>query len=248
MRLAGVDAELSRAEFDKYAAPLLLLHGLWAHTWVWRPLSSYLAHRGWNSYTLAWSGAARNWDELMARARAAAAELGLPIVIGHDLGAVAAMRLEHVRAAVALNPLPCGPGMPSHPLSRSLLARFARGLGRDRVPSRTKAQRLFGVPADQLTPESWAWFDELASIAPPAPLPRPLLVLGGGNDALAAVEVTATIAASAGGTMKSYPAASHDLPYGRGWQDAAADLHRWLVQQLGESVLLLRGDEDLCDD
>jgi hypothetical protein len=29
---------------------LLLLHGFWTGSWIWQPLVTYLAHRGWESW------------------------------------------------------------------------------------------------------------------------------------------------------------------------------------------------------
>lgn len=249
MQLAGVDVELSRAEFDKYAAPLLLVHGLWSGPHLWRPTASYLAHRGWNSYVLCWREAAQNWVDLLACAERAADALGKPVIVGHDLGALVALRLERVRAAVAIAPLPCGPESSPHPFASSLRGRWARWRGAELLPTEAEARRVLGLNREQLRPEASRWLDEIGAIdlcAASDALPR--IVLAGAEDPCAPRREVEALAARAGAECRVEAAAGHDLLYGPRWQTTAAQVHRWLVQRLGESVLLLRGDEDLRDE
>lgn len=242
-RLAGAEAELHRAEFDKYAVPLLLLHGLWTAPWIWRRPASFLAHRGWNAWALSWSDEAASWSERLAQAERAAAELGRPVVIGHDLGGLIALSMENVRAAVAIAPLAGGT---AHPLAGSVAARLARWRRAPFVPRDSEARRLLGLEAAALVPETSAWFAELEQLAPPprsAAVPR--LLLAGERDACLAPAGAAALEERFGAEVRVYPGAGHDLAYGGAWQAVTADLHRWLVHSLGESLLLLRGDEDL---
>jgi pimeloyl-ACP methyl ester carboxylesterase len=150
---------------------------------------------------------------------------------------------------VAISPLPCGPVAPTHPFGASLRGRWARWRGADILPSDVEARRLLGLGRDQLRPEASHWLDEIAAIdlgSRRDGLPR--LILAGEADPCAPPEAIEALARRAGAECMAEAAAGHDLPYGPGWQATAAELHRWLVQRLGESLLLLRGDEDLRDE
>lgn len=247
-RLAQVDDEFQRAEFDKFTAPLLLLHGLWTGPWVWRAAASYLAHRGWNCHALAWRGGASSWPELLRRTQRATDELGAPVVVGHDLGALAALQLQRCRSAVAIAPLPSGAAAPRHPFAVSL-ARLLRRRETPTLPTGRKARLLLGLEIERLEPESSPWLEELRQIEiAAAPDEAPRLLLAGGDDVFLPRLAAERLAQRTGAEIKIYDGAGHDLPYGPRWQATAADLHRWLVQKLGPSLLLLRGDEDLRDD
>lgn len=244
-RLAGVETEFTRAEFDKYGAPLLLLHGLWTAPRHWRVAASYLAHLGWNSYAPAWRAAATTWRELVALAEKAAGELDRPVVVGHDLGALAALQLRGARAAIGIAPVARG----THPLARGFSGRWARWRGAPLLPNERQARALLGLEPAQLEAESPAWLDELdgLELTPPrSSLPR-LLIAGDADPCCAASEATA-IARAVGAEISLRAGGRHDLLYGSSWQSVASEAHRWLVRQLGESVVLLRGDEDLRDD
>lgn len=243
-RLAGVEADLYRAEAEKYAAPLLLLHGLWAEPRIWRGFGGYLAHRGWTSYALSWRGAAGNWRELLTLAQRAADELGGAVAVGHDLGGLAAMALGQVRAAIAIAPLDVGSH--THPFARSWRARVARWRGRPIAPPRLEAQRVLG--AVDAVAEPSGWLDELARVelGPAANVPR--LLIAGGIDPCLPRPRADDLARRQRAEIVVFEDAGRDLPYGPRWPQVATETHRWLVRRLGESLLLLRGDEDLRDD
>src|SRR2546426_12703787 len=114
----SIDAEVYRAESAKFAAPLVLIHGLWSGPWMWRQFSQYLSHRGWTSYALSWRATARAslWSSVLAALDDFVRPLDVPpIVIGHDLGAHLALHLAGTQAAVALPPPAAGPAAPPPP-------------------------------------------------------------------------------------------------------------------------------------
>jgi len=245
-RLAELDVEGIRAEFDKYAVPLLLLHGAWTGPWVWRRTASYLSHRGWNCWAASWRTAAATWPEARACVERAAAELGRPVVIGHDLGALLALELDGVSAAVAVAPVEIEAGAGAHPLARSLRARVARWRGAPFAPGEAPARRFLGLAATELTAEPVAvegW--RRGALARRA---APRLLLSGERDPCLDAAAADALAAAAGAERIEIPEGGHDLPYGPLWQAAAAEIHRWLVRRLGGDLLLLRGDEDLRED
>src|SRR5687768_14261209 len=100
-RLASLRADVSAPERVKFTAPLLLVHGLWAGSWVWQGAAGALSQRGWECWALDLRGrpGSRPVDDIgkvrlgdyvedvVAAARALWAP---PVVCGHDLGAVLA--------------------------------------------------------------------------------------------------------------------------------------------------------------
>jgi pimeloyl-ACP methyl ester carboxylesterase len=108
--IGGLAVEITRPESAKFHHPLLLLHGFWTGSWIWEPLMTYLAHRGWESWAPSiWSpsgGTSSGWRpsgwvpsgaavaaEIEHRTRALDAIVGAmpapPIVITHDVGLLA---------------------------------------------------------------------------------------------------------------------------------------------------------------
>jgi alpha-beta hydrolase superfamily lysophospholipase len=85
----------------------------------------------------------------------------------------------------------------------------------------------------------------------PRPAPRhdvPRLVVAGGHDPCGRPVELERLAAEIGADYQCHPDADHALPFGPLWETVAAGVHRWLIRTLGESLLLLRGDEDLREE
>src|SRR5215831_4692050 len=118
VRFGPLRAEVTDPESERFTAPLVLVHGLWAGAAVWRRFAGYLAHRGWRCIALerradAGLDLGAHADDLGA---AIAALDAPPVVVGHDLGALLALRCaEGGRAVVALAPLVA----PPHALQRA---------------------------------------------------------------------------------------------------------------------------------
>ena len=96
-------------EGPRYAAPIVYLAGLWVSPVVWRPVATYLAHRGWEGRLLDTRGVRGG---IAARADAVAADLAKravePVLVGHDAGAMVALAVAAkvpVRALVLAAPL-----------------------------------------------------------------------------------------------------------------------------------------------
>ena len=85
-------------EGERYAADLLLVHGLWAEPNVWGRIAVGLAQRGWRSWLLDARLPSDEGDRAadlaawLRRAEAAIASLAAPpIAIGHDVGGLVAL-------------------------------------------------------------------------------------------------------------------------------------------------------------
>jgi pimeloyl-ACP methyl ester carboxylesterase len=260
------NANVVEPEGGRYAADLLLLHGLWSPPEIWGRIAIGLAQRGWRSWLLDLraasrgrdgSGSARpgDIDRWCAAAGEAARSLDAPpIALGHDAGGLVALALAargEVRAAIAIAPLLAGTsGLLSRPQ-----AAVARWLERC-VPAPAPSHPLFaGVPEEQrarlaatLVPESGRLLGSLrgAAVTPLAPRCAALIVSQGSDPIVS----TPLLAITAGGIE-----ADHLVLPGGHWPmlenrvDAwTSHLHRWLIRRAGEGLLILRGDEDLREE
>jgi pimeloyl-ACP methyl ester carboxylesterase len=247
-------------EGERYAADLLLLHGLWARPSLWGKVAVGLAQRGWRCWLLdarAASAADQGVDLAAWRRRAEEAVRGLaapPIVIGHDAGGLLALSLAEAglaRAAVAVAPLLEG----ADPFVGSLRRRLARWLGGSVLPpagghpcyatlSPAKVAELTGL----FEVEDGRLVGSLhgAALRPGAPRVPAVLV---------AQEIDPVVSRSLVEiTARGIEADVLVLPGGH-WPMAdegvdawTTQIHRWIVRRIGREILLLRGDEDLRED
>jgi len=72
----------------------------------------------------------------------------------------------------------------------------------------------------------------------PALVRCPVLVMGGSEDRVVPVESLRQRARWAGAEFKEYVGHGHWMMEEEGWEDVVNDVHRWLVQGLGEEILL----------
>jgi pimeloyl-ACP methyl ester carboxylesterase len=71
----------------------------------------------------------------------------------------------------------------------------------------------------------------------PGPLPCPLLVVGGSDDAITPPATNNAIARHLGGEFREYRDQGHWLIEYDG-ENIVRDIHRWIIRKLGESILL----------
>ena len=114
-RLATYTAEVLFPEREKFAAPLLLLPGLWTGSWIWHEAAWGFSQRGWVCWALdlytqqsrRQCGNTSLEDHLTTITAASAALDDPPIVIGFDLGSLLALLVTariQPRALVCISP------------------------------------------------------------------------------------------------------------------------------------------------
>jgi pimeloyl-ACP methyl ester carboxylesterase len=236
------------AEGGRYAAPLVLVPGLWAGRDVWRGFSTYLAHRGWECRLVDLRG--RGGLEQRAAAVGAYVERlpAPPVIVGHDAGAVvaaAAAAEGRVAAVVLLAPLATG-----HAATRATLLSLGTLLGVALArpvapPAQTVAGLLAGLSDAERTAvaarlgadDGAALRDLVRGRLPPRRLPVPALVVGGADDALLSPTAAVALGRAYGAEARIVDGAGHWLLAGSRWQAAVDVIHRWIVQRLGEPLL-----------
>jgi len=254
-RIGALTVELSGAENSKFTAPLLLLHGLWCGADVWRRYAGFLAHRGWACHALNLRGrrdapAARRLEDYELDVRQAIAAMsGPPVIVGHDVGGLLALRAAAAaRAVVALAPyVPQPLAAPTRCVRGT--ARLALLLGRAVRAPRARGGRLYiGDSALSLVSEPSAVLRALMHDAIElAATATPTLIVVGGRDPFVPITAANTLARHLGATLSVDSCAGHPLPVAAGWERRVGEMHRWLIQQLGDPLLALREESEEDD-
>lgn len=249
LQVEQIPVDVSSAESERFRSPLLLLHGLWTGSWIWQPLAGYLANRGWEVWAPSFleAGLVSDWQALASGIERIKQTLpSPPILVAHDTAGVFATLLADVLQApalVAIAPLVA----PADAGERGIFAwpRFwtTRVWGRAVEPPTGPARRAFLGPLTgkpTLLSDSGPGFRALASsrLLLPKGVRCPGLVLGGTHDTITTPAVSTRIAARFGWRCSLYQGRGHFPMLEPGWEVLASDLHRWLVQTLGTSVIL----------
>ncbi len=260
-KLGPFTAQVERPEPLKFAWPIILFPDLFSPPKHLSLLLGYLATMGWEAYTPDFETARAagstpierfSFSDLTGLAREALEGLGRDaILVGHGVGGLLALTLAGVatvRAAVAYAPLI--PGFKS-PLTTSLAARLAIRRGRPLRPP--KGRILYELVADAdsfhrdsiiktMIPASARLAQQIASgeIGPGCPTPaKPMLVLAGDCDKFAPREQTLEFAQTIGARLRFVQGRGHWLIAGRALERLIAETQRFLVQSLGQDLLLL---------
>src|SRR5216117_3535222 len=117
MEIAGLEVERVTSGAPARARPILFLHGMWGGSWMWDHYLSFFAGRGYTGYALNLRGhhGSKPVDDIgrvpfadyLDDARAVAASIGDPIIVGHLMGGLLAQKLAELGdppAVVALTP------------------------------------------------------------------------------------------------------------------------------------------------
>ena len=242
----GVAVDVARAEASRFRHPLLLLHGLWTGSAIWRGFMGYLAHRGWNS----WAPSFLEADHPIADRGPMLVDLcrtlpAPPVVLGHDAGAHLATELAStldLPAVVAVTPL-----LSRHDVGRAGVFAWSR-LWRARLsatlpPPVGAAAPAYRAAGDVLRPDSAAFFRRIAAASLPR-ANRPCLLVGSPGDRITDAAEAERVARERGWTFHRHAGRGHFPMVEPGWERLADDVHRWLVQTLGEALLLFLEDRE----
>ena len=268
-RLAAQTAQVTLPEREKFTAPLLLLPGLWTGSWAWDEAAWAFSQRGWACWTLdphesetPCESARDTLDGRAARIASAAAVLDRsPIVIGYDVGALAALlAAERMPPAAGFRALVCvSPLVPRslqggrrHALPLVRLAALpallwnrahpppSRRMARDFLFHALPAARQDSL-ATKLRSDTGGVVRDLTRsnvTLPAAPLRCPVGVVWGEDDRMVASAAVRRFAATLHADECSYAGQGHWLLSGPPAAALVGDVHRWLIRTLGDALLL----------
>lgn len=257
----------SPPERAKFKSPLILVHGLWSGSWSWQAWATHLSNLGWDCWALNFRGRFKDnplkiqkslsfenfVDDLRQVLRACPDP---PVVAAHDFGSLITLRAaetEQFSALVLISPLlPRNfKKIPSKPLQRLRLKYFPVTLLRRPFRLEDKDLRknwLASLPeAEQerilkrLVPEaSWLmreFLNDSVEVDPKRIL-CPLLIVAGCEDRVVSAESLRELAELHSWDFREYPSLGHWLLGEEKSEGVARDVHRWIVQRLGEVILL----------
>jgi len=264
--IAGLSADHYPPEQKKFKSPMLLVHGVWSGPWCWQSWATHFCNLGWNCTAvdlrrrapenplgnrpeLSFNDCVRDLREVIRSFS------DPPVLVAMNLGALMALKaLEESKLAALILVSPSPPG--NLPAARSrpqrllwLKYRLLLFLGRPfRIHEKDfRVHFLTPLPENlqigltrQTVPESSALVREF--LAPrvglePGRLSDPILVLGGTQDKLTPAATSSRMAQWLGGEFREYPAQGHWLIEHNG-ESIVRDIHRWIIQRLGEKILL----------
>ncbi|MET0503054.1 MAG: alpha/beta fold hydrolase [Candidatus Binatia bacterium] len=250
----------------KFKSTLLLVHGLWSGAWCWHSWATHFCNLGWDSVAIdlrrrspqnVTGGPQRvSFDDCVQDLREIIRSFSTPpVLLAMDLGALMALKaLEESEASSIILVSPSPPANLDTAKSRRLrllwlkyrlLILLKRPFRIDEKDFR--ANFLAPLPANlqttisqQTVPEPSALVREF--FAPsvslkPGPLPYPLLVVGGSDDAITPPATSNAIAHHLGGEFRAYRGQGHWLIEHDG-ENIVRDIHRWIIRKLGERILL----------
>ena len=250
--IAGLPAR--RVEGAKGRPPILLLHGAFVTHQSFQYWQDGLAAADWGSVAFSYRGrlgippekaAGLTIADYVADARNVAAELGeTPILMGHSLGGLVAMKLLEAglgRAAVLMSPAPAGMltaqavALPSYlPMLPSILA------GRPFLPPAGTCSRIVlnRVPPEQhaafhgsLVPESGKVYREMMAggqRVDARKIAAPVMVIGGTEDRIISAGLMRRTAAALRGELRLLSGRGHLFFAEPGWEAALAEITAWL--------------------
>ncbi|HXG50368.1 MAG TPA: alpha/beta hydrolase [candidate division Zixibacteria bacterium] len=256
-QLAGFRVDHYPPEKTKFKSALVLVHGAWCSTEAWESWATHFCNLGWDCFAadlrrpadarLTLASWAANLRQLLA------AFPFPPVLLGINVGALAALAASgRASALVLVSPSPPG----NFPASRSRavrllslkysaliwLRRVIRPDGKDfdryfanHLPPGQRAEVL-----SRTVPESPHIVRELLSPASrfePGSADAPLLLLAGRQDRLYPPADAERLARWLGADFRLYDSHGHWMIAGPG-EAIVRDTHRWLVQRLGDRILL----------
>ena len=235
--------------------PLLFVHGYLATSWMWERFAQFFSRRGHACYSLDLRGrrgsrptaalGAVTMGEFVADAEDAARALGRPVVFGHSMGGLIALKLAErgrVAAAVLVSPAPPHgiplfswtlmrrmlPYVPAIVRSREVSARFddLRALVLNRMPPQEQREAF-----RHFVPDSGRAGRDMilgAVRVDPTAIRCPLLVVGADADRFLPPRIARRIAQTYGARFVLAEGHGHASIHEPGWDMMAAEIARWL--------------------
>lgn len=259
--------DASPPEKPKFKSPMILVHGPWSGSWSWRSWATHFSNLGWECWAVNFRGRfeERSYPILRHLTFQACVEdmkkvirhaSFPPVLVAHSLGGLVAQKAaegEKIAALVLLSSLPSRDIQVALPRSLRLLhLKYAPLIFLRRpFPLEERDLRrlwLASVPEGQrpdilnrMVPESGLlvrdFFDRHIEIKREL-IRCPTLVVSGGEDKVMPISAQREMAQWFSGDLKEYPKHGHWMMGEGEGEVIVRDIHRWVMQKLGEDILL----------
>lgn len=268
LTLAAEQPTAAEATRPGARAPMLFVHGYLATAWMWERYTRFFARRGHPCYALNLRGRCGSrptddlggvrMEEFIEDARDAARALGTPIVFGHSMGGLIALKLAETgsaSAAVLVSPAPPR-GIPifSWALARRLVRYLPAVFGSRPLAASfddLRALVLNRVPPEEQR-EAFAHFVPdsgraardmiLGAVRVDARGVRcPLIVVGADADRFLPLRIARRVAERYGARFLVATGHGHASIHEPGWEETAAEIARWLDAGAGARAATQEG-------
>jgi pimeloyl-ACP methyl ester carboxylesterase len=265
--IGGLLADASPPEKPKFKSPLILIHGLWSGSWCWHQWATHFSNLGWECWAINFRGRfeGRPLEALKALTfqdcvedlrRVIRAASFAPVVVAHSMGGLIAQKAfeeEKVSALVLLSSLPPGEVKNAMPQALRLLRLKYLPLIFLHRPFRLEERDLrqswlASLPESQhpdilkrMVADSSHLISEFFNRRAEVDSGRircPVLVIGGCKDRVVDTAALREMAQKLGADLKEYPNRGHWMMGEQGGEEIVRDIHRWVIQKLGEEILL----------
>ncbi len=272
MWIGDLLTDASPPEKPKFRGPLVLVHGLWTGGWCWQNWATHFCNLGWECWAINFRGRFEERTRPILRKLNFAACVDdvrriirsspfPPVVVAHSLGGLVAQKAAEAETISALVLLSCPAPkqlQPAAPRSLRLLRlkySLLMALGRPFRLEEKDFRRLWfsALPAAEqadlsrrMIPESSCLIRDFFERGIEIRFDRvgcPVLVMGGSEDPVAPVSGLRDLGQSLGGDLQVYPAHGHWMLGESGGEAIVRDIHRWVVQKLGDKILLAEFSE-----
>ncbi|SRR5713226_8648945 len=271
-RIAGLTVDVAPPERSKFKSPLILIHGLWSGSGCWSTWATHFSNLGWECWAINFRGRTGEQDsKILERLsfqdcledlkEVIAAAPFPPVLMGHDLGGLIAQKAaeeETISAVVLVAPIPSRGMRDSLPRALGLLRLKYWPLimlGRPFCLQEKDFRRFWLAPLDEdwhpeilrtMVPDSSRLIKELFNPGVEVDSARvhsPLLFIAGDEDKVVSASSLREMALRFGADFKSYPGNGHWMMGEQGGKEIVRDIHRWVVQKLGEEILFTEQGE-----
>lgn len=253
-------------EKPKFKSPLLLIHGLWTGSWCWRTWATHFCNLGWDCWAINLPGRSQAASQKELRElnpglvtanilRVVESLPSPPVVLAHGAGTLAALKVAEAVTLFALvlaSPLP--PQNVTMARSRALRLMRLKYLPLlflhqpVRIDEKDLRNALLAPLEETLqneigraiVPEGSQMVAELfrSSVEiEPGRIQCPRLVVAGTEDAIVPLDASRTIARWLGAGFREFPGQGHWIIENDG-ERIVRDIHRWLIQNLSDKILL----------
>lgn len=270
--IEGLLADVAPPEKPKFKSPLLLIHGLWSGSWCWRQWATHFSNLGWECWAVNLRGRVEEgrpkvleqltFQDCVEDLKRVIGDASFPpVLLAHGLGGLMAQKVAEEKKISALILLssraPAGIKVVTSRALRLLHLKYwpLIFLGRPfclqekdfrRIWLASLAENQHPEILRSMVPDSSHLIKEF--FAPraeidPARIRCPVRIIAGSDDRIVPVSSLRKMAQRLSADFREYPNHGHWVMGEDRGEEIVRDIHRWLVQRLGEEILLAEFSE-----
>jgi alpha-beta hydrolase superfamily lysophospholipase len=265
MNISGLKVDFKEANPKKKDSDILLVHGMWAGSWMWENYMNFFSSQGYNCYALNLRGRPGSIpvhdrgkisiNDYVSDVKTVAETLINPIIIGHSMGGLLTQKVAELSTPESV--VLIGPAAPAGILMLGGWIHLAMGLfysfdilmGNSILPNLFFVRHLLmnNVPEkiqhliyEKLIPESSRAAQEIlvpGVSVDASKISCPMLVIASYQDQATPFSIIQRIVDKYACDLKTYSKFGHLIIAETGWEKPAKDILEWLDTNRNEKAL-----------